>query len=825
MNARRLIFAALAGLLISGAGWTLPAEAQTDTAAKLRAAKVPGIYKDTLQLLVSKLTNTGSLSEKNAKIIENTAFAEGSAEERITVTYEGSEPVFHIQAGLTDEALNQMMESDKAAFTKQLVAELGNAIGQADLLLQLSEPAIAAHFDTLALRGYALAFEISAVNVTLQKQYSFADYPGVDATLACYMLEGSGRKLVSFSRENAVYLPSAEGVKACNDEAAAILQTEREAEAILSGKGLNINPSSAAEPEIADEFTPGGTREDRFIDTSEEFRRAVEELTPLEDPQDTEAFLAKLNTLTASYARALELKVVKPSRKLDFNELSPKEVAISKEWYTAPVANAVVRPEWIQYYCQVLVPKLDALWRPLALKVVEGKESYPVVADRHGLPQVVWNNPAWYRATSNIRNGDYSFFYYLVPEDPIAFAKAKPGSKVVMRHAMFCLPPAFATDPGTKGDMPEAWWYIRDKNNSYLGERAYDSPQSTSARTSRRNYGSASQKAGWSPALLLGNNLAVRVFEGGRFPIEKGKQYGGDFVSFRRSWECFPELKKEHELRVAEEAHRRAEENKPGIFSWVIHIFLGIVVIGSFASLPYMIFVLWTEHKRRLEPMPLPEGYSAAGPLTARPEIEAQLDELREHLATISDDEGNEVHYLTSKTYVDKAYKLVAHMRSLPDLTGDEIVIANEWLDMLNAQTRRVLNGSVKLPVIALLFAVINVVFAENFYWVLIPIFYWLSLRCPLYKVVQPEQGWLTGLRKMLRGVGAVGSMFAADLASDKYATIYRDSYGRLYKDADSGLYSLAIALVIYAVLIALIPLFIMIDGLCNFLRNYILPQ
>lgn len=814
---------ALAGLSLIGGGALLPA-AQAQSTPQSAAAEAPSIMTKALHLLANKLKDIGLLSVPNAAAILNAPVLADGAGNEITASFVGDKLVFHAAADMDEAQIKQLAAEKHITPSELLVAKLGNAIGQADLLLRLSEPAAAAHVEKQALRGYGLAFEISSTNLTLKRAATFADYPEADAVLAHYMTEGNGGKLVHFNNTSHIYTPLPAGLQTISVEASTLLQTERDAEALLSDNALPQPADNLSKP-LADSSAPGNSAEDKIIDTSEEFRLAIAQLTPLEDRYDTAAFREKIISLTETYARALELHEIVPTRKLDFTELDPQEATISKNWYTGPTVDAALRPEWIQYYAKTVVPKLDAFWRPLAIKVVETKESFPVRADEAGNPYVHVANGNWSEEISSIQNNEYSFFYYLVPEDPDAFAKAKPGSQVNMRFAMFCLPKAFALEFDHKADMPDATWYIYDQNKHYLGSCAYNSPKSTTARTLKRHYGNPNFKPGWGLAWLLNDNLAVRVYEGGRFCVNADKQYGGSFVSFRGSRECFPELKLEDERKEAQLRAEREERNKPGIFIWTLSILMHIVFIGWIAATPYMIYILWKEKKRKVEPLPLPDGYAVGDEIIIRDEFVQRVKDFYANLSTLTDDDGNENHIVPTSKEADKGYGLVAEMRALPDLTGDEISTINDILAILNSQTKRVRNGSILLPILAVGFAVFNVWLLHLYVWILLPVFYWLSLQCPLYKVVQPEPGWLSGLRKMLRGVGAVGALFAADLANNKYTTIYRDSYGRLYRDSNEGMYNLGFALFIYAVLLMLLPIFIIVDGLCNFLRNYILPQ
>lgn len=599
-------------------------------------------------------------------------------------------------------------------------------------------------------------------------------------------------------------------------------QTEKDLQA-LEQELLGAPMSSSTTPPSTELIPP--TEEDLRINTSQEFIQAVENLIPLQDKEDLETFHRRLGALATPGARGIEIRVLKEAQKRPFSTLSAQEAAKSKKWYNHPVTVVAVQKEWVEYYTHTVAPKLDAFLRPLAAHVLETSGPCQLKREPNGKISVQLQTGPLSETCRDAPNG-YSYYYVLTPEDTNEFDPEYKGDVVHFRYTLYCLPSAFAMRSDFKAQSAEVYWHVYDQNRQHLFTASSSQARSTASTWAT----TSSFECCWSIAWLLNGNIATPVLEGifdDRDPfciyLNNQQEYGGSLVSFRNAEECFPELK------IKNDKYSDLKDPKPttfieGLFDNIPSTIFLILLIGS---APYMLVVLVMEYLKKYKELPLPEDYDREADAGA--ELRAEIQELisiRDNLPRIEQTEGGEsLPVFNDRKEANNFTKLLAEAAALPDLTNAEKYELNLLGWLRNELFKRRICGSVRLLMVAIVYAIAIWYFFDSYAFIALPIYYLFTLQCPTYILAHGEPKLLTGIRNMLRGVAFVSSLFAANAASQRFVTVYTDGRGNFYSDSDEGLAHIGIALGILLMVLIFFPLLILIDGLCNFFRNYVLPK
>ena len=560
---------------------------------------------------------------------------------------------------------------------------------------------------------------------------------------------------------------------------------------------------------------------DRKVNISQEFIRAVENLRPIEDKEDIGAFQRRLGALLVPRSKGLELRVLRDVRKRPFSELSPAAAKISTKWYDRPLVVVGVQQEWVKYYAHTVAPKIDAFLRPLAVKVVESSGAYNLIRSQRegheGEVYIGWETGPWREPTEEAPAG-CSYYYLQIPEDINEFSPDYKGDVVHLRFVMYCLPRPFSMKKGICEPFEEVYWHVYNPSHNHLA---------TVGRKEGFNrniikgwditWGDSSCIPGWSFCWLLGDYITVPVFEHDIYLKEKDT-YGGSLISFRSAEECFPELQIKNgewdKLKDPQEAS--FWEKLPR------YLFL-LLLIGS---APYMLVVLVLEAFQRHLELPMPESADFAASEGA--ELRAEVQELVSRYnslpcAQLRESEETMPVFTDRKQARDFTKKLAA-ASALPDLTPAEISEINRLGKLRNDLCCRDICGSVRLLFISIIYSIGVWYFFDTYLYFAMPVYYLFTLLCPVYILAHGEPKVLTGIRNMLRGLGVVSAIFAANAASQRFVTKYTDGKN-IYVDTDEGVAHIGIAIGILIMVLIFFPLFVLLDGLCNFIRNYLLPK
>lgn len=184
-----------------------------------------------------------------------------------------------------------------------------------------------------------------------------------------------------------------------------------------------------------------------------------------------------------------------------------------------------------------------------------------------------------------------------------------------------------------------------------------------------------------------------------------------------------------------------------------------------------------------------------------------------------------------NKKTPDRGFELMRHLRFATEkMTAADRFYFNRTAEFLNQSQERSFNGSDRLK--GLIWRVILGALGAGFYfapiffyYIPIALIYSLTLSCPFYKLVVPAPFYVRVLRFLCSCCGICGAIFISTAASTCITTIHKDSMdNEIYREHDQGSGLLPAAFGCVFFIIAL-PIIMMLDGLCNFLRNHLIQR
>ena len=578
---------------------------------------------------------------------------------------------------------------------------------------------------------------------------------------------------------------------------------------------------------------------DQEIGVSEEFLKAVENLTPLEDKEDIHTFTAKLEALATPRSRGIRILVLRDAQKRPFEKLSNREATLSRKWYDAPKAVISVQPEWVKYYVENVAPKIDAFLRPLAIKVYETSNAFKIHRSDALGSYIDWTSPAWRDQFKDIPK-DCCYYCIHIPEHLNECDPEYKGDAIHIRTVMFCLPAPYSVHIANS-QHESVYWHVYDKDHKHLCT-VDNSKINAYGRdgTWDVTVGNPERLPGKSVSWLMGNQISYTVLDSAWCYLAEKNTYGGSMVTFRPAEECFPELKKSQESDTATgsalqsleeqvEKDRAGEPMKEVSFfedlknHFVFYSFVFLLIV----SVPYMIVMLVVEAFQRYLMLDLPEDYDRAADDGAelRPEVQELIDIYNSLPRAKQNESDEELPIFVDRKQAKSFTKQLVATAALPDLTNAEKYELNRLGRLRNELCTRDICGSSRLFIISIVYSIGVWYFFDSYVFFGLPVYYLLTLLCPTYILAHGEPKLLTGIRNMLRGLAFVSSIFAANAASQRFATVYTDGRGNFYTSTDEGVAHLGIAIAILIAVLIFLPLLILIDGLCNFFRNYVLPK
>lgn len=277
-----------------------------------------------------------------------------------------------------------------------------------------------------------------------------------------------------------------------------------------------------------------------------DFSRLVESLTPLANKEDVAEFNKKLEALKDTIRPRGLLVITQPAEKRDFSTLSAEEARAGGSWYSAPESYLTLDPEWISYFANTVTPKLDALLRPLAVKVLESDETLTITKTSGGSLTVRLGDDKVSDLLKTIpRNADYAFFYCWTPTRPEEFRNLKEGRAIHTRFTLYCLPKPYAVNQSYKVNYINVFMHLYDSEKRLIPgkkQRVYDMTWTPGVTNS-------AYKPGWGLSWAFRSRNGI-LYVALRMPELRGKYtdsfhvpadrtYGGIIATFRKANECF----------------------------------------------------------------------------------------------------------------------------------------------------------------------------------------------------------------------------------------------------------------------------------------------
>lgn len=812
-----------AGLVCSGGILPLALQPATAAAAEAPASADNLLAAKTKKLLVTRLAEAGVLDADRAAAIAAAPVQESAEQQGISVELKGGEPTFIVQPdlqnALTEKATSLQLDKPKAVAAEWFISAVAGACAEADLLLAVG-PEKAASLPEETRRGLAFCMENNALNL-LKKQknaietHTDADAPSGDTELVVHMVAGGGSELVRWDESTALFTPGYEALKAEKKDEAPVAKEDEDA------------------PKEASAHKPTGST---VLETSAAFKKAVEELKPLSSPTDVEGFQAGLKSLLNDCSIGTKIIVHAPAKERPFDTLTPDQAAKSLHWYDGPKVTLDLDGAWVRYYAETVVPRLDAFYRSVA-KDVETYDGECIIKPRSdGGLVLVWADTSWVRKV-NSHEGNYSKFNILTPVHPEDFDRLVPNRRVKVKVTVYYLPKPFSapySGYNSRWQSAEVQEHIYDPNGKFL----FNIHETYKWDLHYEN------ELGWAYTWGMQWTLSEPVMPKAWFNMEKDLQYGGVLVTFNRKEDCFPELKQEKAQAAAkheEEMHVTVDAGSltMALLKDPMGLLLVVCSIIFLFSLPWMLWTIWCEYKRRLVLLP-EEEKSEEELASTESEMNDTLSDFmqpvidwKENMEMYTDEDGRE--YIAAKATLDKGFSLLHEVyRHADKMTDADRHYYNCEAEFLNLSQQRLFNGSERLLLLVVL-AIVGSVAAAYFWhplclaYTAVALNYVLCLRCPFYKIERPAPWFVRGLRGLLAGLGIFGATVATHMLETKYVTIYRDNFGNLYRDTEeeSATASVGLALYIFMLVVLVIglPIFMIVDGSCNFLRNYIIQK
>lgn len=510
-----------------------------------------------------------------------------------------------------------------------------------------------------------------------------------------------------------------------------------------------------------------------------------------------------------------------PPAEIPFEQLSAADAKKAQYWYGATRIHVCINEESVNYYNRVVYPEAvkffgkiatDSKTSTVSAKVREKKDNLEEKSNGMTLGIADAVEPLLTGRGCKV---------ILIRTQETAFANLKDGQSVRCEVTIFTIPEAYkgfvVNPPSSYGKLVLG---IKNAQGGHVGELEKNVGIGPFMHTNDSNiifHGFGVDYARNGDIYLTRSVLFDRFFL-------YSKPAGGS-VKFDLKWE---EPQNIQARQKAEDKQRTYEDNQPGFWTYLA---LTIVVL-VWLSLPYMIWVLYQESKRRFVPLTSLESNSSIGNVALNMENADKLfEETGDFLNTLvcRDVDGESIAFYTKRTEINKGYELLARLIALPHKTAEQIELINELGANLNEAQHRYRSGSIWTLIGAvvvfcfigfMMYTVGNSILGA-ITWFGFAIIYYLSTLCPAYKLANPEPVYQKIFVFILKLTGLGSLAVAASMAANEYGRVYRDSYGNLYKERDDGTGCLLGAIIACFVLI-LSPFLFMLNNICSFFRNYL---
>lgn len=575
------------------------------------------------------------------------------------------------------------------------------------------------------------------------------------------------------------------------------------------GVTSSASDTSVSSPVADDSEIEEGGNQEAVQHVTAAQRDFWQNLQPLTDQQDIRGFAEQMKLIGEHLLPGYTVTVYKKPTKIPFEKLTAKQAQTCTNWYSASTVHFKTSREWMDFYLSTVEPALRRFLAPLAMGTGTCRQQYRITkVEGGGLTYRLEGK----KQLASLRRADATAYILGRFVDPEQVMNANAGDLITVEYTAYYLPRAFTVEPVS---IQGSFALLVEEGDSQYMPRFVWSHRSLSQRGSQVFF-----------SFCFMDELVVSY--------SFGEFYNTSPNPPKIRFTMHPEAYSQADISSSGKAP--AGDNSPGLFMYILGGFCITVFVGCLGSLPYMIWVLYQEKKRVHVPLPEPAAEAAEENGQGEklsPEFAEAVEFCNSLPRTIEN--GEEVPYLSRKVEVDQGYALLQALSARPNLNAAEVRFLNALGAELNAAQERQLNGSMKLPlfgtVICLLFAGLIVWKGEwgsSAAWLALleffslPVAFFMSMKCPNYKLANPVPFYFKALHGLLALIGFGSLMVAADLASSRYATIYRDRMGNLYTDSSEAGVGCAIALMILMLVLLFSPFLVMASSLCNFYRNYV---
>lgn len=203
------------------------------------------------------------------------------------------------------------------------------------------------------------------------------------------------------------------------------------------------------------------------------------------------------------------------------------------------------------------------------------------------------------------------------------------------------------------------------------------------------------------------------------------------------------------------------------------------------------------------------------------------LNDLFDHWTTVSDAGEEELKAPTKRKHIDRALIELDKVKDIASTDPDVIDRMNELGGVVNVNSKRSFSGSKALIVVSLVLTIIMIYFLKsdhNSYFGVIMKTWWLWGSLIFYIVASYAPQFL--IDKRLRTLGSsnfssglVGFFAGMFFAAPTFSTLTRYTDGTSSRSTDFNFFGLLIMLIG----LMLIGMFIIVFGLLNYIRNFVL--
>lgn len=771
--------------------------------------------------LVEKLQESKVLDSNRADIINKSSiYFDKSVKSSLVRMKETGVVEFVVKEGLMNDLEKQLKDRHKDKFEDSMTAEaflmeITGLVSRADLLLAVGSQEKVDKLPVELKEGLSFALQADVAKLFLSKNLSMEEMAkalGGDkvADYAAYMTSGDGLEFLEDPFSNHLYIPRYAGIEEMMQDSNANDNNTKKETGLSGEPPANVAVKEPVAKIPTDPLEPL-YEQMKKASTREEFMAVLKTISEMED-------------IRKFYLTNINLPVEIP-----FEKLSASEASVSTTWFSKSSAEAQLDKEYLEYYCNKFTPEYKSFFEKLATKTVVRKYKATVKtkkSDDHVLYYAEID-----RNFESLIDRNYYNVLILTPLNISSIISPKQGAEFMVEAQVFYLPPAYGASVQQRNHL-QFTTYLYCLNS--VGNFVDKGQKNISVNNFQGAHSDGLTLRGWGLS-ANGTRIYLNSFvDYTEFaqPVNSSedKKMSSFEISILPPDVRFPVAKEKPKVSTVPVNNPNLSSRNPDLASpeGVFYGGLLVIFVIPWLALPFMIYILIMESRRKFKEIPLPEGFSPE-----EGDFENVNDEYKKILEFIDsletrEIEGEDVPVYTHRREINKGYALLKEASKWENKTPETIFLINDFGKALNEAQKRYMNGSKWLLALVILafggmgsmmFMAGNIMASQL--WFCIPFIYYMALKTPTYKLANPEPGYYRVLQAILQGLG-VGSLFAAaDAASTTYTTIYKDQYGNRYAERDHST-GCFVALIFIVIVITFAPFLLLLNCTVNFLRNYV---